>query len=176
MHPVAEAEIVCSESEQLVAEPSCAEPLCAEPLFAEPLCAEPVAQRQPSPPSLADVDALILEDDPLQLELLTRHLELLGMRVRATSTVCAARLALSEQTFRIAILDIHLSDGNGLELCEFIDSDPKLCGLPVIILSSQPESDVVRQCRAAGACFFLSKPYDPNVLLALCEKALGTEL
>ena len=128
----------------------------------------------PTPPE--DVNALILEDDPLQLQVLTRHLEQLGMQVRGTETVSAARSALSEQPFRIAILDIHVSDGNGLELCEYIDSDPKLCGLPVIVLSSQSEFDVVRRCRAAGACFFLSKPYDPNVLLALCEKALETEL
>ena len=137
-----------------------------------------VPQEQPLaiPASPADVDALILEDDPLQLEVLTRHLEQLGMQVKATETVAAARSALSEQPFRIAILDIHLSDGNGLELCEYIDSEPALCGLPVIVLSSQAEFDVVRRCRAAGACFFLSKPYDPNVLLALCEKALETEL
>jgi CheY-like chemotaxis protein len=137
---------------------------------------EPTPQRQAVQTPSPDVDVLVLEDDPLQLQLLTRHLESLRLRVHGTSTVSAARLALSEHQFRIAILDIHVSDGSGLEVCEYIDSDPKCCGLPVIVLSSHPEIDVVRQCRAAGACFFLSKPYDPNVLLALCEKALGAEL
>jgi FixJ family two-component response regulator len=38
------------------------------------------------------------------------------------------------------------------------------------------QANMVRQTRAAGASFFIGKPYDPNVLLTVIERALGTEL
>lgn len=137
--------------------------------------AEPQVSQQAAVSEAVDVDVLIMEDDDLQRELLTRNLESLNIQVWSVATVTAAMQALVERTYRLAIFDIHVPDGNGLELCEYIDSEPRLCGLPVIIISSHPQDDIVRKCRAAGACFFLSKPYDPNVLLALVEKAIGLE-
>lgn len=136
----------------------------------------PEEQAQESGVASEKMNVLILEDDELQRDLLSRHLESMNIQVWAVATVAAAQQALAERRYRLAIFDIHVADGNGLDLCEYIDGQPHLCGLPIIILSSHPQADVVRRCRAVGACFFLSKPYDPNVLLALVEKALGIEL
>ncbi len=61
-------------------------------------------------------------------------------------------------------------------LSQAIDNDAKLAGMPTIVLSSRTEADLVRKTRASGGCYFISKPYDPNVLLAIIERALGTEL
>lgn len=120
--------------------------------------------------------ALVLEDDEVQLELLTRHLQALELEVLPATCVKEAASLLRDQRVQLAILDIHLPDGSGLELCQEIDADPQLAGLPTIVLSSISEANLVRQTRAAGGCFFIGKPYDPNVLLAIIERALGTEL
>jgi CheY-like chemotaxis protein len=47
------------------------------------------------------------------------------------------------------------------------------CDVPVIVLSGEERPDVVRRARQAGCRFFLRKPYDPNVLLALVMAALS---
>ncbi len=134
------------------------------------LTAQPQLQDLPVPPPRGRV--LILEDDTLQLKLLEQHLESVGFEVVAASTISQARLRLSQPGIQLAILDVQLPDGCGFELCEQIDNDPAHAGLPVVVLSSLTEAGAVRKTRASGGRYFLCKPYDPNVLLAIIERAL----
>jgi DNA-binding response OmpR family regulator len=119
---------------------------------------------------------LVLEDDELQLELLVDHLNSLGVVTSSVGSIAAAREQLENNKFSLAIFDIHLPDGSGLDLCESIADDSRFSCMPTIVLSSVSQANMVRRSRAAGASFFISKPYDPNVLLAIIEKALGTTL
>lgn len=115
---------------------------------------------------------LVLEDDPLQLQLLQQHLQSVGFHVVTATSIQQARRRLSERGLQLAILDVQLPDGCGFELCEEIDSDAAYAGLPVVVLSSLTEAGAIRKTRASGGRYFLCKPYDPNVLLAIIERAL----
>jgi len=137
---------------------------------------EPEAQLQAPQSARPKLSVLLLEDDELQMQVLSRHLEALNLEVLGAGTIAAASAILRDKPVNLAILDIHLPDGNGLELCEQIDSNPALSGLPIIMLSSMTEVDLVRRTRAAGGYYFIGKPYDPNVLLIIIERALGLEL
>ena len=119
---------------------------------------------------------LVLEDDALQLELLVDHLQSVGLATVGVTTVADARQQLNDAKFNLAIFDVQLPDGSGLELCNSIADDSRFCSMPTIVLSSMNQANMVRQTRAAGASFFIGKPYDPNVLLTVIERALGTEL
>ncbi len=119
---------------------------------------------------------LVLEDDLLQLNLLLEHLQSLGLATVGVTTVSEAREQLNNAKFSLAIFDVQLPDGSGLELCNAIADDPRFCSMPTIVLSSLNQANMVRNSRAAGASFFIGKPYDPNVLLTVIERALGTEL
>ncbi len=125
---------------------------------------------------IAKPHVLVLEDDELQLELLVDHLQSLGMVVSSVQTIAEARERLNDHKFNLAIFDIHLPDGSGLDLCESIADDARFGCLPTIVLSSLSEANMIRRSRAAGASYFISKPYDPNVLLTVIERALGTSL
>ena len=126
----------------------------------EPLELAPVVRR-----------ALVLEDDDVERELLVRRLQLVGLQVVEASTIAQARAHLKSSQFDLAVMDVHLPDGCGLSFCE--EALETASSLPVIILSSVRDSSVVRRSRAAGGLFFLGKPYDPNVLLAIIENAVG---
>ncbi|RMF43928.1 MAG: response regulator [Planctomycetota bacterium] len=130
-------------------------------------------------PELAPVDGpteqpqvLLLEDDRMQLSLLARHLEACGLRAIMCTRVSDAARQLQDNKIALAVLDVHLPDGSGIDLCNQIDDHPKLAGTPVIVLSSDDGADIVRRTRAAGGKYFLSKPYDPAVLLTLVEAIL----
>ena len=120
-------------------------------------------------------DCLVVEDDPAQLHLLTQHLRALRLNVATATCIADAERRLDESSFHLAILDVQLPDGSGLDLCARIDEHPR-GGFPTIMLSSMTLDSMVRQTRAVGGTFFLSKPYDPNVLLTLIERALGDNL
>lgn len=118
----------------------------------------------------------ILEDDIVQRRLLEQHLSSLGLNIVAAGTIAEATEKLAECQPQVAIFDVHLPDGSGLEFCESIDSDPRHSGMPIIVLSSVNDQDMVRRTRASGGYYFIGKPYDPNVLLILIEKTLGDSI
>ena len=122
------------------------------------------------------IRVLVLEDDVLQLELLLDHLQSVGLATVGVKTVAEARDQLINAKFNLAIFDVHLPDGSGLELCNSICDDSRFCSMPTIVLSSINQTNIVRRTRASGASFFIGKPYDPNVLLTVIERALGIEL
>lgn len=137
-------------------------------------CADATAPMlEPVSSTTAPANILVLEDDPILLQILCRHLESIGLNVIPTSTCSEARAKLESGPVQLAILDIHLPDGSGLDLCASIDEDSRLMGLPVIVLSSVASDTIVRETRANGGRFFISKPYDPNVLLAIVERSLS---
>lgn len=119
---------------------------------------------------------LVLEDDLVQLELLIEHLQSVGLVTVGVTTVAEARKQLEDAKYNLAIFDVQLPDGSGLDLCNSIADDSRFCSMPTIVLSSMNQANMVRQTRAAGASFFIGKPYDPNVLLTVIERALGTDL
>lgn len=132
----------------------------------------PKTQLESVETDLSKKTVLILEDDPPQILLLQRYLSKLQMAVIVCKTVAEARRQLHERKPQLAIFDVRLPDGSGLELCEEIDANPELSGIPIIVLSSLESEDMVRKTRASGGRFFLGKPYDPNVLLLVIESAL----
>ncbi len=132
----------------------------------------PQVALQPVPNSLPRGRILVLEDDPLQLRLLKEHLEAIDFEVVTAASIAEARQRMSDTIVQLAIFDVQLPDGSGFEFCEQLDNAPATVGLPIIVLSSLTESSAIRQTRASGGRYFLGKPYDPNVLLAIIERAL----
>ncbi len=124
----------------------------------------------------AQLQVLVLEDDLLQLELLVEHLQSVGLKATGATTIAEARERLNNAKFSLAIFDVQLPDGSGLDLCNSIADDSRFCNLPTIVLSSMNQANMVRQTRAAGATYFIGKPYDPNVLLTVIERSLGIDL
>ncbi|RMG98977.1 MAG: hybrid sensor histidine kinase/response regulator [Chloroflexi bacterium] len=116
---------------------------------------------------------LIVEDSPLQMELLKRTLEQKGYNV-VTATDGAQALAHIHQTKpSLVISDIAMPNMDGYELCEAIKQNPDFRDIPVILLTnlSDPE-DIIRGLNA-GADNYVVKPYDEAYLLARVDNLLS---
>ncbi len=83
----------------------------------------------------------------------------------------ALELAAQQQPDCI-LLDLNLPDLDGFEVCQRLVDAPITAEIPVIIISGLERPDVIRRSRAAGCQFYLRKPYDPNALLALIQRAI----
>lgn len=116
---------------------------------------------------------LIVDDEPALVEILCMRLEYQGYRTRGTYDGKSALRIAREETPDAIILDLCLPDRHGLSVCRELADDPATCAIPVLILSGADEPNLVRKARAAGGHFFVSKPYDPNVLLLVLRQALG---
>jgi two-component system response regulator len=55
-------------------------------------------------------------------------------------------------------LDLNLPIVSGFEVLEFLKADPKLRGLPVVVLSGSNSQPEIERCYAAGANSYFCKP------------------
>ena len=96
---------------------------------------------QPGPlESLSGTRVLIVDDNPLNVEILKNHCAIWGMQ-SATASTAAQALRLIQETpdneiFDVAILDMKLPDGSGLELAERIRRISTTVDIHMLVVSS----------------------------------------
>ncbi len=111
------------------------------------------------------VEILIAEDSATQLQRLQLILERHMYRVTATANGKLALEAAQRRRPALIVSDIVMPEMNGYDLCRRVKEDPRLSGIPVILVTtlSDPQ-DVIRglECRADN---FILKPYEAEQLL-----------
>ncbi|MDT9001980.1 two-component system response regulator CreB [Paucibacter sp. APW11] len=106
---------------------------------------------------------LLLEDDPAIAHTVQFSLEREGWQVEHQSWLHEARLSLQQAPPDLALLDLGLPDGNGLDLCRELRQQGSL---PIMILSARAEEWDRVLGLELGADDYLSKPFSPRELVA----------
>lgn len=110
---------------------------------------------------------LLVDDDLTALAMLTGMLRQEGFETLGASTAGEAKaLIVQAPFFDLAILDVNLPDGNGLDLCRLINSDPKMAGTTVFILSTDGDVETKVAGFEAGASDYITKPFHRAEVLA----------
>jgi len=112
---------------------------------------------------------LIVDDDHTMVSLLTTLLELDGFEVFPATLVHDLEQNLRDDQPDLLIMDVFLSNGDGIELLRQVRSTSEFSHLPVIMTSGM---DVEDQCLEAGANGFMLKPYSPPDLLHMIRENL----
>jgi len=117
---------------------------------------------------------LLADDDRSIRTVLGQALNRIGCRVRATGSASALWRMVDEGEGDIVVTDVHMPDGDALDLLPAIRK--KRPDLPVIVMSAQ--NTVLTAIRAAevGAYEYLPKPFDLQELLGAVQKALKGHL
>ncbi len=66
----------------------------------------------------------------------------------------------------LVIAELRMPRLDGVELCQAMKADPATRAVPVLILTSQKDAETRRRAREAGAREVLTKPVQPQALLA----------
>ncbi len=112
---------------------------------------------------------LVVEDDAAVRRLVTTTLDLHGYAYREAKTVAQALLELSTRPPDLAILDLGLPDGDGVEVIRAVREWSQL---PIIVLSARQEDADKVEALDAGADDYLVKPFSVEELLARLRVAL----
>jgi signal transduction histidine kinase/CheY-like chemotaxis protein len=105
---------------------------------------------------------LVVEDDPVAAELLTRQLERAGFRSEIARTGTEA-VAKARGSAPVAItLDILLPDHDGWEVLRRLKLDQMTSGIPVIVISVVDDATLAA---SLGALDHFVKPVDPKELV-----------
>jgi two-component system, chemotaxis family, chemotaxis protein CheY len=76
----------------------------------------------------------------------------------------------SDQTIGMVLLDVNMPRMNGLEMLESIKRDGKNASIPVVMLTSEGQHDLVERAKRAGARGWIVKPFQADVLVAAVRK------
>jgi len=114
--------------------------------------------------------ALIVDDEPDIRELLEITLGRMNIKTAAAHDLASARKHLDEEEFDLCLTDMHLPDGNGIELVKLIAEQRP--GLPVAVITAFGSMDSAITALKAGAFDFVQKPVDLEQLRALVDTAL----
>ena len=110
---------------------------------------------------------LIVDDEPLKIEVVRRYLEIGGYQnLISTDHAGQALPLMGLNRPDVVLLDIHMPEINGLEILAAIRSDESLCRTPVIILTGSSDPDTKLIALQAGATDLLPKPVHSEELLA----------
>lgn len=103
---------------------------------------------------------LLVEDNDMNRDMLTRRLSRRGYAVvAATDGLAAVEAALQEQP-DVVLMDMGLPVLDGWEATRRIKADPRTASIPVIALTAHAMADDRERALAAGCDDFDTKPVD----------------
>ncbi len=109
---------------------------------------------------------LVVDDEPVNRQVLTNHLQLQGYRVTQAMGGDEALKLMTEQHFDLVLLDIMMPQVSGYDVCRQARKDFSSHELPIIFLTAKNlENDLVTGF-SLGANDFLTKPVSRDELLA----------
>jgi DNA-binding NtrC family response regulator len=109
----------------------------------------------------AGCEVLLLEDDSVLRRRLAAHLRVLGAEVTEVSTLEAARRALLDLRFDFALVDLHLPDGEALELLRTAAFSENT---GVVVMTAYGGIKKAVEAMRLGAGDYLTKPFEPDEL------------
>src|SRR5712672_2097260 len=117
---------------------------------------------------------LVIDDERPILVTLEAFLQRHGYQVDTAPTASQGLKLLKTKSPSLVLLDLQLPDAEGLQTLESIKIDSP--EMPVIILTAHDSLHNAIESIKRGAYHFISKPYAPEELLSLVEKALEKQL
>ncbi|MCP4613867.1 MAG: response regulator, partial [Planctomycetes bacterium] len=118
-------------------------------------------------PAEGDFNILIVDDDPVNLQVLENHLSLQHYKItQALNGPEAIKLIEGDQTFDLILLDIMMPKMSGYEVTEMLRDSHAAHELPIIFLTAKNQVDDLITGFAAGGNDYLTKPVAKAELLS----------
>lgn len=118
-------------------------------------------------------EILIVDDTPDHIAFAGSILKSEGYKVYAASSGEAALNFLNKKLPDLIVLDIKMAGMNGLEVCRIIKENPDTMNIPVIFLTSENSSEVIRKGFEIGCCDYVTKPFLKEEYLARVKTHLN---
>lgn len=116
---------------------------------------------------------LVVDDERSVTDALQIILSDLGHRVDAAKNVAEATAFLKGSPFDLVFTDLRLPDASGIDLLTQIKNDSP--DTQVILMTAHGSLDITIEAIKRGAFYYIEKPFTPNQVTMLVERALQFE-
>lgn len=115
---------------------------------------------------------LVVEDNPVNLELVTALLDEHACETLAATTGDAALHLLRQSRPNLVLVDVQLPGMSGYQVTRRIKADPALADIPVVALTAHAMAHEDVRAREAGCDAFLTKPIDIRAFKEILQRFL----
>lgn len=117
---------------------------------------------------------LVVDDELINREIIRECLAGTGYDIDLVNSAEQAweRLETADRGYDLVILDRMMPGIGGIELLKRMKADKRFRAIPVVMQTAANAPEDVREGIEAGAFYYLAKPYDPAMLLAIVRAAL----
>jgi CheY-like chemotaxis protein len=115
---------------------------------------------------------LVVDDQPVNVQLLQKKLEREGMTVTTAESGPDALSLVYRDPPDLILLDIMMPDMDGFEVCQRLQSDPGTRAIPVIFVTARGTKESRLEGLATGAVDYITKPVDLDEMLARVKTQL----
>lgn len=115
---------------------------------------------------------LLVEDNPINQEVVQDLLELVGARVTLAGDGLRGIELLQSRPFDLVLMDIHMPTMDGFEATAEIRKDPRFAQLPIVALTANALEGDLERCLAAGMNDYIAKPIHPGRMFATLARHL----
>lgn len=74
----------------------------------------------------------------------------------------------------MVLTDLNMPKMNGISLIRELRRLPTYTGVPIVLLTTESDAERKQEAKAAGATGWITKPFQPDQLLSVTKKVLGT--
>ena len=115
---------------------------------------------------------LVVDDDPLNLEVAKFMLEDVGLLVNTAEDGLHAIKQVSETDYAAILMDMQMPNLDGLEATKQIRAMSTRQGTPILAITANAFVEDRKRCLAAGMNDFIAKPFIPEVLYSILLKTM----
>jgi DNA-binding response OmpR family regulator len=108
---------------------------------------------------------MVVDDDPVIRRLIRVNLELEGFEVTEAVDGQACLELVDEVDPHVVVLDVAMPRLDGLATTAQLRAEPATSEVKIVIVSARAQQADVRRGLEAGADVYLTKPFDPDVLV-----------
>ncbi|WP_434045641.1 MULTISPECIES: response regulator [Sorangium] len=84
-----------------------------------------------------------------------------------------AAVAASKGDLAMIIADVNMPVMNGIEMIQSLRDKNLAAGVPILMLTTEGQPELIEKARKAGAKGWIIKPFKPDLLLAAVKKLAG---
>lgn len=118
---------------------------------------------------------LVVDDSMMIRTQVSRALAGAGFAVvEACDGVDALSKLAANGDVSLVVCDINMPNMNGIDFLDNVRGQPAFAGVPVVMLTTEGQPDLVQRAKALGAKGWIMKPFKPDLLIAAAKKLTAT--
>ncbi len=79
----------------------------------------------------------------------------------------------TDSRFELVVTDLNMPEMDGLTMIRKLRTQPAYSGVPIVFLTTESDSGIKQQAKAAGATGWITKPFDSDQLCRIVTKVLA---